>query len=198
MRSNKDDRRVKYTKMVIKESFIKLLERKDISKITIKEICEDADINRATFYAHYSDQYDLLRKIEKELLDNINTHIAELDKKNSNVDTVLVAEKIFEYIKENGKLCKLLLSERGDLNFQKQIMMLVYDSVITQLTDNSRITKEDAEYVYSFTIIGCVGIVQKWLDDDMKKSPQFMAEMVIKLTVGLISLLKNSTQGLCP
>lgn len=191
MKSDKDDRRVKYTKMVLKESFIKLLEKKTLSQITIKEICEDADINRATFYAHYNDQYDLFEKIENELLDNFNAHIAEFNQKNNNMNTVLTAEKIFEYLKENARLCKLLLSERGDFSFQKQIMMLVYDKIITELTDNNKITKEDAEYIYSFTITGCVGIVQKWFDDDMKKSAHFMAEMIIKLTLGLISLLKK-------
>jgi AcrR family transcriptional regulator len=191
MRGDKVDRRVKYTKMVLKESFIELLEKKDISQISIKEICEDADINRATFYSHYSDQYDLLRKIENELLDNVNAHLAELDKINNDMDAVLTAEKIFEYLKENAKLCKLLLSERGDFSFQKQVMMLVYDKIINELTDNNRITKEDAEYVYSFTITGCVGIVQKWLNDDMKKSSRYMAETVIKLTLGLINFLKG-------
>jgi len=193
MRNDKDDRRVKYTKMVLKESFIKLLEEKDISQISIKEICEAADINRTTFYAHYNDQYDLLRKMENELLDNINAHLAVIDQVNYNMNAVLLAEKIFEYLKENAKLCKLFLSERGDLSFQKKVMMLVYEIIITELTDNNKITKEDAEYVYSFTITGCVGVVQKWLDEDMKKSAHFMAEMVIKLTVGLISLLKSST-----
>lgn len=192
MRSDKDDRRVKYTKMVLKESFINLLEIKDISQITIKEICENADINRATFYSHYTDQYDLFRKIENELLDNVSAHLAELDQISGKVDNILLAEKIFDYIKENAKLCKLLLSERGDISFQKTIMMLVYDKIITELMDNSKITKEDAEYVYSFTITGCVGIVQKWLNEDMKKSSRFMAEMVIKLTLGLIGLLKSS------
>lgn len=191
MRGDKVDRRVRYTKMVLKESFIELLEKKDISQISIKEICEDADINRATFYSHYSDQYDLLRKIENELLDNVNAHLTELDKINNDMDAVLTAEKIFEYLEENAKLCKLLLSERGDFSFQKQVMMLVYDKIINELTDNNRITKEDAEYVYSFTITGCVGIVQKWLDDDMKKSPRYMAETVIKLTLGLINFLKS-------
>jgi len=176
--------------MVLKESFIDLLEKKDISQITIKEICENADINRATFYAHYSDQYDLLRKIEDEFIDSIRDYLDELGQKNNKENPVLLTEKIFEYIKENAKLCKLLLSERGGLNFQKRVMMLVYDTVINELTGNSNISKEDAEYVYSFTITGCVGIVQKWLDDDMKKSPRFMAEMVIKLTIGLINLLK--------
>jgi len=177
--------------MVLKESFIKLLEKKSLSQITIKEICEDADINRATFYAHYNDQYDLLKKIENELLDNINAHIADFNQKNDDMNAVLIAENIFEYLKENARLCKLLLSERGDFSFQKRLMMLVYDKIITELTDSNKITKEDAEYIYSFTITGCVGIVQKWLDDDMKKSAHYMAEMTIKLTLGLISLLKN-------
>lgn len=192
MRGDKEDRRVKYTKMVLKESFIKLLEKKDISQISIKEICEDADINRATFYSHYNDQYDLLRKIESELLNNISAYLEEFDKTNNNMNAVLPAEKIFEYLKENARLCKLLLSERGDLSFQKKVMMLVYDKMITELTDNNNITKEDAEYIYSFTITGCVGIVQKWFNEDMRKSPNFIAEMVIKLTMGVIDLLKSN------
>jgi len=194
MKSNKLDRRVKYTRMVLKESFINLLEKKDISQITIKEICEDADINRATFYAHYNDQYDLLRKIEEELLDNIRAYLEELNEKNNKVNPVLLAERIFKYIKENAKICKLLLSERGGLNFQKQVMTLVYDTIINELTGDNRITKEDAEYVYSFTITGCVGIVQKWLDEDMRKSTRYMAEMIIKLTMGLINLSKEKSQ----
>ena len=192
MKTEKIDRRVKYTRMVIKESFIDLLEKKDISRITIKEICENADINRATFYAHYSDQYELLRKIEDEFLDNIRDYLDELDQKIYKENPVLLVEKIFEYIKENAKLCKLLLSERGGLNFQKRVMVLVYDTIINELSGITRITKEDADYVYSFTITGCVGIVQKWLDDGMKKSARFIADMVIKLTLGLINSLKSN------
>ncbi len=186
MKDVKDDRRVKYTKMVLKESFINLLEKKDISQITVKEVCEDADINRATFYSHYTDVYDLLKKIENELLENVNVYLSQLYHKE--VNETQLTEKIFTYIKENAKLCRLLLSERGDLSFQKKIMILVYDKIINDLTDNSNISREDAEYVYSFAITGCVGIVQKWLDEDMKKSSRFMAEMVLKLTLGLINI----------
>ena len=191
MKSRKEDRRIKYTKMVLKESFLTLLEKKDISQITVKEICEDADINRATFYSHYTDVYDLFKKIQDEFLDNVNVYLSQLHKKGKDINDVNLAEKIFDYIKENAKLCKLLLSERGDISFQKKIMTIVYDKIISELTDNNKISKEDAEYVYSFTITGCVGIVQKWLDDNMKKSSRFMAEMVIKLTYGVINTLKG-------
>ncbi|HZW49184.1 MAG TPA: TetR-like C-terminal domain-containing protein [Bacillota bacterium] len=189
MKKEKDDRRVKYTKMVLKNSFIKLLGKKDISKISIKEICEDADINRATFYAHYIDQYDLMRTIENELLGNVGSYLAEYTQSKANSNPVEMIEKIFDYIKENAQLCKLLLSERGDLNFQKSIMMLVYDKNISELTSGGAISKEDAEYIYSFTITGCVGVVQKWLDEDMKKSARFMAEMLVKISRELSTAL---------
>lgn len=191
--SRKEDRRIRYTKMVIKESFLNLLEKKDISQITVKEICEDADINRATFYSHYTDVYDLLKKIEDEFLDNVNAYLSQLDKKEKNADDYTLAERIFDYIKDNAKLCRLLLSERGDISFQKKIMTIVYDT-ISELTDINKISKEDADYVYSFTITGCVGIVQKWFDDNMKKSSRFMSETVIKLTYGVINAMTSQNK----
>ena len=56
----KTDARVRYTKMVIKQCFFRLIRQKSISKITVKEICEFAQINRSTFYKYYADPYDLL------------------------------------------------------------------------------------------------------------------------------------------
>ena len=47
------DRRVKYTKKIIKDTFLNLLKEKEISKITVSEICKLSDINRATFYRYY-------------------------------------------------------------------------------------------------------------------------------------------------
>ena len=182
MQNKKADRRVKYTKMVLKESFIALLEKKDISKISIKEICADADINRATFYAHYNDQYDLMNQIQNELLENVIMHLSVYIQDDLPVVPIDMVEQIFEYIQENARICKLLLSERGDLNFQKRVFMLVYEKIINDLTKNGTIPKEDAEYIYAFTLTGCVGAIQKWLNDDMNKSPRFMAETIIKLT----------------
>ena len=123
MKNKTEDRRVKYTKMVLKESFIKLLEIKNITQISIKEICEGADVNRATFYTHYNDQYDFMEQIQDELIENIENHLAVYTKNELPVIPVDTVEHIFEYIKENARLCKLLLSERGDLRFQKRVLI---------------------------------------------------------------------------
>lgn len=190
MKSEKVDRRVKYTRMVLKESLIKLLEKKDLSQITIKEICEEADVNRATFYAHYSDQHDLLLKIEDELLSNVRSYLSDYIKGDTGLDMVSAVELVFDYIRENAKLCKLLLSERGDLSFQKKIMMFVYERNIGDLIRSGSITREEAEYIYAFSITGCVGAAQKWLEGGMKQSSRFMAELLVRLSQDLPASFK--------
>ena len=64
----KDNRRVKMTKKLIKDALIDLMDKKTINKITVKEICQYADINRSTFYLHYTDQYALLEEIENDTI----------------------------------------------------------------------------------------------------------------------------------
>lgn len=184
------DRRVKYSKMVIKESFVGLLAQKEITQITIKEICEKADVNRATFYAHYTDQLDLLRKIEDEFLDEIKVYIDKLDIKVNAHNAIQVIEKIFDYLKDNASVCMLLLSEKGDINFQKKITSLVYGQIISELALSKKLTMKDAEYISAFTITGCVGIIQKWFEDDMSISPLEMSKLVLSITMGLIEAQK--------
>ena len=182
MKRKKTDRRVKYTKMALKKSFVNLLEKKNISKISVKEICENADINRTTFYNYYNDQYDLMRKLENELIENIGNHLAKYTQNESDATLVEMLEKIFEYIKENAKLCKILLNEKRNLGFQKRIIMLVYNKNVNNLINKNAYLKKDMDYIYSFVITGCIGVVQKWLEDDMEKSTRSMAEMLIDLT----------------
>ena len=67
----KTDARVRYTKMIIKKSFISLLKERPINKITVKAICEMSEINRATFYKYYNDPFDLMEKIEEEMLEEL-------------------------------------------------------------------------------------------------------------------------------
>ena len=71
MPEKKQDARVRYTKMMIRNSLLELLRTKPIAKITVTEICEMAGINRATFYAHYSDPSDLLHALESEIIEDV-------------------------------------------------------------------------------------------------------------------------------
>ena len=60
------DRRIRYTKQTIRDSLFELMKETPVEKITVKELCAAADINRATFYAHYDTLTTLLEEIEVE------------------------------------------------------------------------------------------------------------------------------------
>lgn len=59
-----ENRRILITKQLLCESFISLLKQKPIDKISVTELCQAANVNRGSFYAHYADVYDLLGQIE--------------------------------------------------------------------------------------------------------------------------------------
>ena len=70
-RVKRDDRRARYTKMVIHDAFFELLESEGFDKMSVTDICKRADVNRGTFYLHYEDKYALLDELIDEALDNV-------------------------------------------------------------------------------------------------------------------------------
>ena len=80
--ATKNNRRTQMTRLLLKTALTELMQQKPFSEITIKDICAQADLNRTTFYLHYTDQYALLQDIEREVqekaLDYLkNVRIAE-------------------------------------------------------------------------------------------------------------------------
>jgi len=181
MKSDKADRRVKYTKMVLQDSLVGLLKQKPITKISIKEICEAADINRSTFYAHYVDQYDLFNQIQQAFFNEINEYLRDYNIKEYEAESLQTMQRIFDYITENAELCKVMLGEHGDIELQKQVMMIVQRQCMKEWQGVNQIDGEMMEYLYLFATNGSIGIVQQWLQSGMKKSTREMAELVIKL-----------------
>ena len=59
----RSDQRTRLTRMLIRQAFTSLLKEKPVQSISVKELCERAGINRGTFYAHYTDIYDLMRQM---------------------------------------------------------------------------------------------------------------------------------------
>lgn len=182
MNTVKVDRRVKYTKMVLKESLTKLMKEKAISRITITEICKNADINRTTFYSHYNDQYDLLEKIVQELINDINSYLDTFEFDDNIEESLQMLTKILEYIDLNSDLCKVLLGSNSNIKLQKDIMMIMNQRCISEWVIKNSIDQVTADYIYAFAITGNIGIIQKWLSENNKKPAKEMAAIIMKLT----------------
>jgi AcrR family transcriptional regulator len=188
MKTEKTDRRIKYTKMALKQSLLELMVNRPIEKITVKDICEGADINRGTFYTHYSDPHDLLESIENELFNEILTSIES--SLTVGVISQLLAE-IFELIKKNGDLCKVLFSEFGDKEFLKKIIFIAHDRSIAEWKRHiPKADEKELELLYTFYASGSIAIIQQWIQSGMEESPETIELFIDKLTNNGLQVLK--------
>lgn len=177
------DRRTRKTKTQIRATLIKLLQQKNINEITVKEIVEEADINRSTFYLHYTDIFDLLHQIENELLNEFITLTKEFadfhDDINANYSYLT---RLFEILSNNIDIVRILLGPHGDISFLNQIKHMIADKIIEDFKESS-ITNSilDVEYTFSFYLNGCVGLVEHWIETGLKDSPEHMAKICYNL-----------------
>ncbi|MDU1414543.1 MAG: TetR/AcrR family transcriptional regulator [Clostridium sp.] len=180
----KGNRRTLYSKMIIKESLIKLLQTKDIHKITVTDICKEADINRGTFYTHYNDPLDLLQNIEDELFNKILEYLSE----DTNPESLLtVLTKVFELAKDNKELCKILLFKEGNNRILNRILYIANNDNIIKFQSNSKnVNKTHLDYMIRFTVSGAVGVIEAWLENDLKESPREIAEIINSITIAIM------------
>src|SRR5690625_7405389 len=104
--------------MILKESLMSILQDKQIYSITVKEICELADINRSTFYAHYKDQFDLLGQIEEEIITDLKTYLNQYNFEQEQ-EALQMTEKLLEYVVSKYDMFQTLLNENADHTFER-------------------------------------------------------------------------------
>jgi AcrR family transcriptional regulator len=173
--NTKMDRRKKYTRMVLKDSLMQLLKEKPISAITVKELCELADINRSTFYSHYGDHYDLLSKIEEEIIEDMQE---KLQMFNMWTEELIPIEMILEYIVDKKDVFLVLLKENGENNLHKRVRNLAHGFLVSHLMRMHNIEKDKIEYLSLFIVSGSIQMIISWLDHGMDKSEKELAGMI--------------------
>ncbi|WP_195986359.1 TetR/AcrR family transcriptional regulator [Clostridium sp. D53t1_180928_C8] len=165
----KGNRRIIYTKKVIRDSLIDLLQDKDIHQITVTDICKKADINRGTFYTHYKDAFDLLESIEDELFNQIIEFIGETPAEEY-INSLL--PRVLELISENKALCKILFCRQKDNRILERILSVASMADFEKICMNSNeFIKSNMNYFIRYSVGGCISIIQAWLENDMPESP---------------------------
>lgn len=105
------DLRVRMTKKMLIEAFLKLRREKPLRRITVSELCAKAGVGRGTFYAHYQDVYDLNEKLETQFLEEFSAALrGALERQEAGQSTSRVCRTVFALLEENEPLCQLILS----------------------------------------------------------------------------------------
>lgn len=179
MEGKKTDRRIRKTKQSLLQALTKLMCKKKITSITVKELTDLADVNRSTFYLYYRDIFDMVDKIRASLINDFSETYDKFSKEATTYDDLLsFFIYVFQFVEINAEIFKIFLCNDVDYTFIEKLKDAIRHCQIPLDTTSS---ETEAHYCISFAISGCIGVIQQWLEDDMKTSYKDMAEIIVKL-----------------
>lgn len=188
--SGKEDLRVRRTKKALFESFFKLLHEKQFDEITVNELCDVANIRRATFYKHYSDKLDFLASVTRILRDHFDSFRWKPESSHSEADYyVAYAKRIVGFINEHEKVVDNLM--RSDLlptilNVITEQNYLETAERLKKSQDAGMRLKASADVIAMMCAGGVSEIILRWVSGGRLKDANFLAEEVGILVSALI------------
>ena len=182
MREMKQSRKTRYTQMALRESLLELIQQKPITKITIKEICERADINRTTFYNHYTDQFDLLHKIEDEALKSLEEAYSGLVGNHDTKSMLVILEGIFQYYIDNRRNFEILLNDNSHINFRNQMVQMFFRLFKDQQLAGANLKDVPRNEYFVFILNGAASLIQYWLTREPCLTAKEMVAIMTRLS----------------
>ncbi|WP_404454681.1 TetR/AcrR family transcriptional regulator [Oceanobacillus kapialis] len=181
----KADRRILRTKANMMKAFIQLMEDKTYHAITVKDIVEKADYNRATFYRHYHYKEALVDELEKELINGLVTAFRApyLHKNHLNMVQLSVSDiQLFDYILEHADFYKLWKHSEGIPGFEKRFIHTVIQLFNEDL--NLLTSKDDHinDHLFqTYRAYGMWGLILDWIKDDFRASTTYMSRQLLHI-----------------
>ena len=180
---NKSESKYFNTAVRFDEAFLSLLEKKPFEYITVKELCARADINRATFYAHYDTLAALLEEIEveksRELFETLN--------KPRGGDTAKVIDGVLKYLKEHPVMRDIFLNTRVTGKGLALLLQGSENDAIARWTPHGNVTRQQAQWIYLFLVSGVKEVLRQWFAGGMKE------EALLKQT--LMGIIEKGLNG---
>ena len=162
----KTDLRIIKTKKILFDALLKLMKKKNFEKIKIADICEEALINRSTFYAHYEDKYELLMALFEEQKISL---LEKLDnKENTNFSKEYLMEVLnilINYIDENREIYSAILSNNRNGILIDFLIDVIERDVSERLKDSNEIKNSNLplDIIVKFYAGGLINIGMSWL-----------------------------------
>ena len=154
----------KKSQIKIEKTFIEILQTKELSKITVSDICKKTKLNRSTFYANYLDIYDLADKVKESLYQEvINIYKDERNEKKHSFNFL----KLFHHIKDNQLFYITFFKLNYDNNYKQFEEFVDFDSF--KIFYQSEI---EIDYHITFFMAGLNAIITKWLNNGCIESPE--------------------------
>ena len=181
-KKKKNDKRSRKSRQAIKDAFKETVLTQEMSHIVIKELAEKADVNRKTFYLHYTDVYNVLEDVEDELLDDIKKIFGKFDMDKIKTDPYPLLLAISDGVSgsENETFNKLLFSSTISGNFMRKIKDMLKKELFNSYNFNVS-NAPRANIVLSFIVSGVVDCYRDWYLSDRSESLEELARELSEL-----------------
>ncbi len=173
--------RKEQTKQKIIDAFWSLYETTRIEKITVKDVCIKANINRSTFYEYFSDVYLVLQTIEDTLIPNEAT-LPNFDSLNSEASLDIKSQ--LAYFKSNKKYLKVLLSENGNPAFRFRVINSIRPIILEMMKDKEK--PENFEYILEYTLWGMIGVLSYYISNENQASEESVIKTIMKMSENIL------------
>lgn len=164
----------------IEKVFIELLQMKELSQISVSDICKRAGLNRTTFYANYTDIYGLADTIRDKLEVAVSDLYKDEITQGFNSNDYL---KLLRHIKEN----QIFYQTYFKLGYDNKYKIIVYDTDLAQ----THFQNKFIEYHMEFFKAGITQIIKLWLKNSCKESPEDIFEIIKSEYQGRETLFDN-------
>jgi AcrR family transcriptional regulator len=153
-----NDKRVQKTLKEINQSFLEIAQVKKTDKITIKEICDKANICRSTFYEHYEDYPSFLKQLQNSLVEK---YIATTKEYHFDTDTSATLNKLVDFILDNKDMLFLLFQDEDRQNINK-IIEYTKSKTLPVWMKESSLDYSQTEFVFTYFINGTLAAIKFW------------------------------------
>lgn len=176
------DRRQKKSREAIFKAFTSLVSKKNYNQISVQEIIDEADVGRTTFYAHFETKDYLLKALCEELFGHIIDTAMGLPHGHYHYSCGSATDSVFlhllRHLQENDRnILELLSSQNNDL-FLRYFKNNLKELIVSQylLKGELKKSKLPEDYLVNHITSSFVETVGWWISNDMKESPETMAE----------------------
>lgn len=174
----KANQRVALSKRLIKEALFRLLKKKPLAKISISALCEEAQINRTTFYRYYEAPVDVLLEIALDFIKQFNR---SLSSSSEMPDEKLFVLKLCEFLSENADLIRLFMQNDVGGPYAEEIYQALSKSFLGSKTVYYRNKPADGDtlrLINSYFSAGIYALIRQWLVEEIPKTPAEIADLI--------------------
>lgn len=159
------------SKKMIRQAFLELIKEKEMSKITVTELVERADLNRATFYAHYPDIYGVLEEYENQDIEKLITILRDFEFQNFFKNPIPLLLRINRYLEEDLEFYRIMITSKASESFLEKLKFIFVqymssDPDIPQSVRNS----VSFEMRLHFFAGGIINMYKQWFSGNLNGS----------------------------